>query len=150
MCLVHRRASFRDWLHCPARAGAPLHATHAARPRTAARTGGSVAGALSSSTSEGGMEGDQPGFGVLLRRYRMATGLTQEALAERAGLSLRGVSDLERGLRRVPYPNTVERLSEALRLGAIDRAALQAAGRPGHPGVQNESASLPPRSALPG
>ncbi len=96
------------------------------------------------------MEGDQPGFGVLLRRYRMATGLTQEALAERAGLSLRGVSDLERGLRRVPYPNTVERLSEALRLGAIDRAALQAAGRPGHPGVQNESASLPPRSALPG
>ena len=36
------------------------------------------------------------GFGELLRRYRVAAGLTQEALAERAGISTRGVSDLER------------------------------------------------------
>ena len=38
-------------------------------------------------------------FGDLLRRYRTAAGLTQEELAERAGLSTRGISDLERGAR---------------------------------------------------
>ena len=42
-------------------------------------------------------------FGQLLKRYRTAAGLTQEALAERAGLSARGISDMERGLRRAPY-----------------------------------------------
>jgi transcriptional regulator with XRE-family HTH domain len=38
-----------------------------------------------------------PTFGTLLRQYRLAAGLTQMALAERAGLSLRGLSDLARG-----------------------------------------------------
>ena len=37
---------------------------------------------------------------MLLLRYRMAAGLSQEDLAERAGLSRRGISDLERGARR--------------------------------------------------
>jgi non-specific serine/threonine protein kinase len=37
----------------------------------------------------------ETGFGDLLRHYRLAAGLTQEELAERAGLSSRGVSDLE-------------------------------------------------------
>jgi transcriptional regulator with XRE-family HTH domain len=32
--------------------------------------------------------GQGPPFGELLRRYRVACGLTQEALAERAGLSV--------------------------------------------------------------
>jgi DNA-binding XRE family transcriptional regulator len=41
-------------------------------------------------------------FGELLKRYRLAVGLSQERLAERAGLSERAVSDLERGLRRAP------------------------------------------------
>src|SRR4051794_31199392 len=35
-------------------------------------------------------------FGMLLKRYRLAAGLTQEGLAERAGVSARGVQDLER------------------------------------------------------
>ena len=43
-------------------------------------------------------------FGELLRRYRIAAGLSQEALAERAGLSAHGISDLERGARRFPCP----------------------------------------------
>ena len=34
-------------------------------------------------------------FGALLRRYRLAAGLSQEQLAERAGLSARAVSALE-------------------------------------------------------
>jgi DNA-binding XRE family transcriptional regulator len=36
-------------------------------------------------------------FGDLLRRYRLAANLTQEALAERAGLSDSGIQKLERG-----------------------------------------------------
>ena len=36
-------------------------------------------------------------FGDLLRGYRLAAGLTQEELAAQAGLSARGLSDLERG-----------------------------------------------------
>ncbi len=41
-------------------------------------------------------------FGALLKRYRQAAGLTQEELAERAGLSRRGIADLERGERQTP------------------------------------------------
>jgi transcriptional regulator with XRE-family HTH domain len=46
-------------------------------------------------------------FGSLLRRYRGAAGLTQEALAEQARLSARAISDLERGLKHAPRPTTV-------------------------------------------
>jgi transcriptional regulator with XRE-family HTH domain len=35
-------------------------------------------------------------FGALLRWHRVRAGLTQQTLAERAGMSLRGLSDLER------------------------------------------------------
>jgi DNA-binding XRE family transcriptional regulator len=38
-------------------------------------------------------------FATLLQRYRLAAGLSQDELAERAGLSARGISDLERGAR---------------------------------------------------
>lgn len=39
---------------------------------------------------------DGPGlFGVLLNRYRAAAGLSQEELAEAAGLSRRGISNPE-------------------------------------------------------
>ena len=38
------------------------------------------------------------GIGDVLRRLRLARGLTQELLAERTGLSVRGISDLERGV----------------------------------------------------
>jgi len=49
-------------------------------------------------------------FGASLRRHRMNAGFTQEDLAERAGLSVRGISDLERGINRAPYQSTVQRL----------------------------------------
>jgi predicted ATPase/DNA-binding XRE family transcriptional regulator len=66
-------------------------------------------------------------FAALLRRYRVANGLSQEALAERAGLSARAISDLERGARRAPYRETVRLLAEALGLAPADRVALEAA-----------------------
>jgi transcriptional regulator with XRE-family HTH domain len=39
-----------------------------------------------------------PRFGALLKHYRRAAGLTQEALAEQARLSVRGIQNLERGV----------------------------------------------------
>jgi len=44
-------------------------------------------------------------------------------------MSPRGISDLERGIRRSPYPATVRRLSEALGLAEADRQALVGAAR---------------------
>ena len=70
----------------------------------------------------------------MLRRYRSLAVLSQEALAERSGLSRRGIADLECGVRRYPYPDTAQRLANSLGLNASDRAALLAAGRrPDHP-----------------
>ena len=61
-----------------------------------------------------GVQGDRPAlFGELLRQHRAAAGFTQEELAERAGLSVRGLRYLERGLHR-PYRDTVQRLLEVL------------------------------------
>jgi predicted ATPase/DNA-binding XRE family transcriptional regulator len=71
-------------------------------------------------------------FGHLLWQYRRAAGLTQEALAERAGLSVRGVSDLERGARRAPHRETVRLLADALALGSAERASLERAVRRQH------------------
>ncbi len=69
-------------------------------------------------------------FGALLRRYRESAGLTQEELAQRAGLSVRGISDLERGLRQNPRRDTVEMLADALGSAPHQRALLEAAARP--------------------
>src|SRR5207244_37711 len=68
-------------------------------------------------------------FGALLRRYRTTAGLTQEELAAKAGLSARAITDLERAVRRFPYPDTVERLGQALHLDEAQRAELRAASR---------------------
>ncbi len=68
-------------------------------------------------------------FGDLLRHYRLAAGLTQEELADQAGLSVRGLSDLERGARRAPRRETVQLLALALHLSAAERTRLEAAAR---------------------
>src|SRR3712207_2274217 len=65
----------------------------------------------------------------LLRRFRRAAGLTQEELAERAGLSPEAVGALERGTRRAPYRDTVGRLADARGLDQAERAALQSAAK---------------------
>jgi transcriptional regulator with XRE-family HTH domain len=46
-------------------------------------------------------------FGMLLRRYREAASLSQADLAERAGLTEKGIGDLERGERQRPQPHTL-------------------------------------------
>ncbi len=68
-------------------------------------------------------------FGKLLQHYRGRAGLTQEELAERAGVAPRTISDLERGVNRRPRVDTLQRLLDALNLAPDDRARLEAAGR---------------------
>ena len=75
------------------------------------------------------MGGADADFGALLRRRRRAVGLTQEELAARAGLSARGIADLERGARRTPRRDTVALLVQALGGSPEDEAALVAAAR---------------------
>jgi predicted ATPase/DNA-binding XRE family transcriptional regulator len=68
-------------------------------------------------------------FGALLRAHRLAAARSQEELAERAGLSQRAISDLERGVRRAPYPATIRRLGQALSLSDSELAIMAAAAR---------------------
>ena len=87
-------------------------------------------------------------FGAQLRQLREAASLTQEELAARAGLTAKGISDLERGARQRPYPHTVRSLADALGLSEDERTALFAAV----PRRGGDAAALPtaaPSSALP-
>jgi DNA-binding beta-propeller fold protein YncE/transcriptional regulator with XRE-family HTH domain len=68
-------------------------------------------------------------FGALLRHHRLAAQLTQEELAERAGISARSVSDIERGISRAPQKATVRFLAEALRLADEEREIFEGAAR---------------------
>jgi transcriptional regulator with XRE-family HTH domain len=68
-------------------------------------------------------------FGEVLKHYRLAASLTQEELAEQAGVSRLTISALERGVRRVPHKDTLRRLTAALRLPARDRDRLENAAR---------------------
>jgi predicted ATPase/DNA-binding XRE family transcriptional regulator len=61
---------------------------------------------------------------VLLRRWRLASGLSQEALAEQAGLSVKAIAQLETGKRTNPRAATIRMLSDALGLDRSERAEL--------------------------
>jgi len=70
-----------------------------------------------------------PGFAGLLRQLRTEAKLTQEELAEAAGLSPRSVSDLERGIHRTAHKDTAALLADALRLAGPVRVLFIAAAR---------------------
>ncbi len=72
---------------------------------------------------------DTPDFADLLRRYRRQRHLTQEELAERAGISPAAISLLERGLTQAPQRATVRLLSDALALAPGEAEAFLAAAR---------------------
>ena len=63
-------------------------------------------------------------FGAQLKSLREGAGFTQEELATIAGLSVHGVSALERGERRRPHVETVRALCAALDLTGETRDAL--------------------------
>jgi tetratricopeptide (TPR) repeat protein len=76
------------------------------------------------------MGDDGAGFGALLRACRLSARLSQQELAGSSGMSVREISDLERGRTRRPYPDSVQRLAEALGLRGEARGEfVAAAGR---------------------
>lgn len=79
------------------------------------------------------MANEKHTFAAMLRDLRSQSGWTQEELAERAGLSTRAISDLERGVKLRPHRDTVERLGKALKLPDAAQEALAAAARPSAP-----------------
>ena len=70
-----------------------------------------------------------PGFGGLLRQLRADAEMTQEELAEAAGLSPRSVSDLERGVNLTARKDTARLLADALNLTGPRRTLFEAAAR---------------------
>jgi non-specific serine/threonine protein kinase len=87
-------------------------------------------------------------FGQALQHYRHVARLTQAELAERAGLSEREISDLERGLRKNPQRATVRLLIEALALAPEQAEALELAAR-SRPPLTEPAALSPVRHNLP-
>ncbi len=97
-----------------------------------------------------GTTGGRLPFGKLLRQFRIAKGLSQEALAERARISLDTVGALERGRRQAPHRETLTLISEGLALTPEEHAGLEAAAaasrRIGHPRINVIDSSATPAS----
>ncbi|WP_346128544.1 NB-ARC domain-containing protein [Lentzea roselyniae] len=70
-------------------------------------------------------------FGDFLRFYRSRIPLTQEELAERTGLSMRAISDMERGRTQTPQLRTVQLLVRGLRLQGEEAAEFTSLARAG-------------------
>ena len=68
-------------------------------------------------------------FGELLRQHRLVSGLSQEELAERAGLAVRTIANMERGRTARPHRRSVRSLARALALSELQREQLDRASR---------------------
>ena len=88
-------------------------------------------------------------FADVLRKLRAEAGLTQEELAEAAGLSPRAISDLERGMVTTPHKDTVRLLAEALHLAGPARAEFEAVARGARPGRATASGVAAATRTLP-
>jgi DNA-binding SARP family transcriptional activator/tetratricopeptide (TPR) repeat protein/transcriptional regulator with XRE-family HTH domain len=102
-----------------------------------------------------GHGGSGGGVGRLLAGLRVDRGLSQEALAERSGMSVRAIRDLERGHVERPRPTSIASLADALALTDAERAAVEVAasdpdGRAdAHGDVRPELARMVPRQLPP-
>jgi predicted ATPase/DNA-binding XRE family transcriptional regulator len=65
----------------------------------------------------------------VLRSYRLRAGLSQEELAEQAGLSAKAIGAIEQGVRRAPHRQTIELIARALHLTQSESAQLDEAAR---------------------
>nr|WP_281396808.1 NB-ARC domain-containing protein [Streptomyces olivoverticillatus] len=91
-------------------------------------------------------------FGLLLRRCRLAAGMTQEELAAASTLSVRAISDLERGRTGRPQRRSVALLAEALSqdeegVWRLTEAARSARLAPEHGGTPSHSGGGGPGTA---
>jgi tetratricopeptide (TPR) repeat protein/transcriptional regulator with XRE-family HTH domain len=90
-------------------------------------------------------------FADLLRQLRVEARLTQEELADAAGLSPRSVSDLERGVNRTARKDSALLLADALSLSGEVRASFVAAARGRAPAAEVLAARRgPARDGPPG
>jgi predicted ATPase/DNA-binding XRE family transcriptional regulator len=87
-------------------------------------------------------------FGAALRSMRLAAGLSQGALAERAGLSEKAVGALERGDRTTPRPATIVLLADAVGASPAERDQLLTAARAEKQPTDTGGASPAPRGLL--
>jgi predicted ATPase/DNA-binding XRE family transcriptional regulator len=69
-------------------------------------------------------DGVQSALSDVVRSYRLRAGLSQEQLAERAGVSVKAIGAIEQGVRRAPYRHTIARLARALNLPDAEAALL--------------------------
>ncbi|MBE1578871.1 transcriptional regulator with XRE-family HTH domain [Amycolatopsis roodepoortensis] len=87
-------------------------------------------------------------FKVLLKEYRVRAGLTQEELAEGSGVSVRAISDMERGIAKSPQRRTIEALAAPLSLSDDELTGLQKAARQGRAPARTRAAGCPrPRNS---
>ena len=68
-------------------------------------------------------------FAQLLKRHRIATGLSQEMLSECAGISVEAISALERDVRHAPHKATLDLLISALGLDDESRHQIEEAAK---------------------
>jgi tetratricopeptide (TPR) repeat protein/transcriptional regulator with XRE-family HTH domain len=88
-------------------------------------------------------ERQKTSFAVLLRQLRVQAQLTQEELAERAKLSPRSISDLERGVHNTPRRDTTQLLALALGLTGLAKEEFEAVAR-GSAGPAGDREPVPP------
>ncbi|MBY8886064.1 tetratricopeptide repeat protein [Streptomyces sp. PTM05] len=72
-------------------------------------------------------------FGRFLRDLRTRARLSQEQLAQTAGVSVRALTDMERGRTRGPQRRTVQALAQALELNSADSEYLERVADTGRP-----------------
>ncbi|MFY1637841.1 ATP-binding protein [Solwaraspora sp. WMMB335] len=90
---------------------------------------------------------DNGTFGATVRRHRRRMGLTQQELADRTGLSVRGIGKLEAGRVNTARPATVRLLADVFGLTGSERDRFCAGGREAPPQPRSGPAApeqLPP------
>jgi transcriptional regulator with XRE-family HTH domain/tetratricopeptide (TPR) repeat protein len=82
-----------------------------------------------------------------LRALRNGADLTLEELSERSGVSVRTLSDIERGVSKAPQRRTMESIADGLALEGVAREGLLRAARARRAAAQtrNEGVAIPPR-----
>jgi predicted ATPase/DNA-binding XRE family transcriptional regulator len=93
-------------------------------------------------------------FAEWLQMHRQALGLTQKELSLRSGVSVRSISDIERGLNKAPHFETIRLLTKALQLDEeeasqfIHMARIQRKDADPDPVIHNEYALPEPVSHI--
>ena len=89
-------------------------------------------------------------FGDMVRAHRGRLGITQEGLADRSGVSVRGLGEIEAGRSSRPRPTTVRLLADAFGLSGAERDRFcTAAGPEPAPDTIGEPTRRPAPAQLP-